>query len=178
MKTAQRVFLLSALLGLASLPGAARAGLDLSNQTEIPVAALDLDHDGRIHRHEMARYMFYYFDHDGNETLTNGEYGRKRPLALVPYEGTEVSIIDLDNDGQDDGVAYDTATFAARTVIGEIDAAATEITAKIFLGTSFLKMDKDKSGGVELDEWLKAYEKHAVIQPNQPPKAADNDGYN
>ena len=63
-------------------PFNANAGLDLENQTEIHIPNLDLDNNGRILRTEVAKYMFFYFDRDGNEVLTKGEYHKNRRFAL------------------------------------------------------------------------------------------------
>ncbi len=170
--------IVAALTAVAFPFSAAWAGLDLENQREIHIGALDLDRDGRISRKEAAEYMFFYFDHDGNEVLTKGEYHRKRKVSVVPYEGDEITVIDLDNDGQDDGVSYTTDTFLEEVMVGDYDPEDDGIKAYTFMDIYFLRLDSDKSRSIELDEWQKAYEKHAVIKPNMSPKAAKQDRYN
>ncbi len=172
--TALAVFF--AAFSLSSAP--AQAGLDLQNQTEIKIGDLDLNHDHFIKREEVAEYMFYYFDHDGNESLTNGEYGARRPVSVIPYEGTDITTIDLDNDGKDDGVAYSQESFLSKVMIGKYDPAAEGITAKQFIDTSFLRLNSNKSGAIELSEWNAIYEDHGVIKPVRTTKAGKNERYN
>lgn len=155
----------------------AQAGLDLKNQTEVYIPDFDLDKDGRIQRAEMAKYMFYYFDRDGNESLTNGEMHADREIGVKPYEAAAVTFIDLNNDGADDGVVYDKASFLAAVMVEDYDPEEATIDASDFVGGSLLEVDTDKSKAAEIDEWQKAYEKHAVNRPNQAPSAAGQDGY-
>lgn len=176
-KTKKPILFLAALVaGMFYFP-AAKAGLDLQNQTEIRIGDLDLDHDNRILRKEVAEYMFYYFDRDGNEVLTKGEYHAERAIAVVPYEGDAITIIDLDNDGQDDGVRYTQETFLQKAMIGEYKPDAKGIKAYNFMDIYFLRLDTDESRAIEMSEWQKAYEKHAVSKPNHAPEAANNDHY-
>jgi len=155
------------------------AGLDLENQTEIHIPALDLDNDGRIQRTEVAEYLFFYFDRDGNEVLTKGEYHRERPITVLPYEAESVSFIDLDNDKQNDEIVYTTETFLKAVMVNpeEYDPEAEGIKAYRLMDLYFSRFDRDKSNGVELDEWQKHYLKFAAKKPNLSPKAADNDFY-
>ncbi len=164
-----------ALFVFISMP--AQAGLDLENQTEINIPALDLDNDGRIMREEAAKYLFFYLDHDGNEVLTKGEYHRERPITVLPYEAESVNFIDLNNDKQNDEGVYTTETFLQMVYVGEYDPSDEGIKAYNMMDLNFLRMDRDKSKGVELDEWQKHYLKFAAKKPNIAPKAADNDFY-
>lgn len=170
------------LLSATLFPASARAGLDLANQTEIDIPALDLDDDGRIRREEAAEYLFYYFDRDGNETLTNGEYGADREISLLPYEAAAAPFVDLDGDGKDDGAVYTTETFLAAVMQGEYDpqaeGAPAVVTAKKMAGLSFLKADDNGSGAVEMTEWQKSWLRNAAVKPKQPPKAANQNRYN
>lgn len=168
----------AAALAFSAVP--VHAGLNLKNQTEVYIPDLDLDKDGRIQRAEMAKYMFYYFDRDGNESLTSGEMHADREFGVRPYEAAAVSFIDLDNDGADDGVVYDTRSFLMAVMADEYEPEDDDegtIEASDFIDRSLLEADTDKSKAVELDEWLKAYDKHAAVRANRAPKAADQDGY-
>lgn len=171
--------LIAVLVAVLTFPFPVQAGLDLENQQEIHIPDLDLDNDGRILRTEVAEYLFFYFDHDGNEVLTKGEYHRERPLTVLPYEAESVAFIDVDNDKQHDEVVYDTESFLRAFMVNEdeYDAEAEGIKAYRLMDLYFSRFDKDKSGGIELDEWQKHYQKFAVKRPNQAPKAADNDYY-
>ena len=160
----------------------AHAGLDLENQTEIYIPDLDLDHDGRIHRTELAEYLFFYFDHDGNESLTKGEYRRERAFTLLPYEAEEIEFIDLDHDGKDDGLTYDMAAFL-QTVMVDKEAAAIAIEdgqfdAEHVIDLYFSRLDINKNRAIDMDEWQDEYAKHGVIKPKKRPKAANNNRYN
>ena len=166
--------------GVATWHVPAMAGLDLENQTQIPIGALDLDRDGRIMREEATKYLFYYFDHDGNEVLTKGEYHRERPLEVLPYEGEAISFIDLDGDGEDDGVETytDKQAFMAAIVIGdEYDPTDEGIEAYHVLDIYYGRLDSDKSKAIELKEWQRHFTKHAAKKPNMPPKSADHRRY-
>jgi len=166
-----------ALLALSLTFFPALAGLDLENQKEVPIGALDIDHDGRIQRVEAAKYMFFYFDRDGNEVLTKGEYHRKLDIELIPYEGEGINIIDLDGDGQDDQTEYTLETFLQTVMIGDYDPEEKQIKAFEMMDIYFSRLDTDKSRAIELDEWQKHYLKYAVKKPNLSPKNANNDYY-
>lgn len=157
----------------------AHAGLDLENQEEIYVPDFDLDNDGRIIREEIAKYVFFYFDRDGNESLTKGEYHKRRPMTVLPYEADAAPFVDLDNDGEDDGVIYDTESFVKAFMVDaeEYDPEADGIKAYELMDLYFLRIDTDKSRAVELDEWQKHYKKFANRRGNIAPKAFDQDSY-
>lgn len=154
------------------------AGLDIENQEEVSIPALDLDNDGRITRSEVAKYMFFYFDRDGNEVLTKGEFDKERPLIVLPYDAESVPFIDIDNDKQHDEIVYDTASFLSAIMIDDYDPDdGNTIKAYKMMDLYLSRMDTDKSKSVELDEWQKRYQKFANKKPNQAPKAANNDYY-
>ena len=169
------LFAVMALVVFVSSPS--QAGLDLENQTKIYVPALDLDNDGRILRTEVAEYMFFFLDRDGNESLTKGEYHRERPITVLPYEAEGVSFIDIDNDKQHDEVVYDTAGFLQAIYVDEYDTDDGAIKAYDMMDIVFGRIDTDKSRAVELDEWQKHFQKFANKKPDQAPKAANNDYY-
>ncbi len=157
---------------------AAMAGLDLQNQKYIEIDDMDLNHDKRLVRTEVAEYLFYYFDRDGNESLDRIEYRRERELSFKPNEDSVLRMIDLDNDGFDDDVVYTNESFFKEAMIGDYDPDELPIDAKYFMDVSFLRLDTDHSRAIELDEWQKIYGKYAVVKPNAPPKAANQDRYN
>ncbi|MCB9990480.1 MAG: hypothetical protein H6867_03750 [Rhodospirillales bacterium] len=165
------------LTGLIVHTAPAAAGLDLANQQEIALQDLDLDHNGRITREEAGTYMFFYFDYDGNESLSRGEYGKERPVTLLPYDGEGITFIDLDHDGTDDGTDFTIDSFLAKVMVDEYDPENGKIEAKDVIGTGYLKADTDRSKYIELDEWLKIYARHATKKGNLPPKAANEDRY-
>lgn len=166
---------------LCVFPSSAFAGLDLENQSQINIPDLDLDQDGRIRREEMARYMYFYFDHDGNEVLTKGEYHREYPIEILPYEAGAVDFIDLDNDGNDDGQVYTTESFLLTVMVDKEAAAkaveAGQLDALGFIGKWFLNLDINKSRAIDLHEWMDEYSMHGVNKPARSPKAADNNRY-
>ncbi len=166
-----------AVLLLCLLPAGAQAGLNLGNQETLYVPNLDLDNDGRILRTEVAEYMFFYFDRDGNESLTKGEYHRVRPFVLVEYDPLEAQFIDINNDGEDDGVVYDTESFLAAVMLNEDYLEEDGIKAYHMMDLYFSRFDTDKSRAIELDEWQKHFQKFANRKPNMAPKAANNDYY-
>ncbi|MGB4107325.1 MAG: hypothetical protein WBK55_05970 [Alphaproteobacteria bacterium] len=171
------VYLIAAAAGAFLCPLPATAGLDLENQTQVPIDALDLDTDGRITRTEVAKYMFYYFDRDGNESLTKGEYHTDRPIDVLPKQKPGITFIDLDNDGQDDGVEYNKDSFLETVMVGKYEPGSAEIKAMNVIDIYFLRADTDESRAIELSEWQKIYAKHAVKKENTPPEAANQDHY-
>ena len=175
----KRLSLIAAFWGVLFCPPFAWAGLDLENQQDIHIPALDLDNDGRILRTEVAEYLFFYFDHDGNEVLTKGEYHKERPLTVLPYEVESVPFIDIDNDKQHDEGVYTTERFIRAVMVDEeaYDPEAEGLKAYRLMDLYFSRFDKDKSGAIELDEWQKYYRKFAAKKPNVAPKAADQDYY-
>lgn len=171
------VYLIAAAAGAFLCPLPATAGLDLENQTQIPIDALDLDADGRIIRTEVAAYMFYYFDRDGNESLTKNEYHAEHPIDVLPKQNSAITFIDLDNDSQDDGVEYNKDSFLEAVMVGEYAPGSPEIKALNVLDIYFLRADTDESRAIEMGEWQKIYAKHSVKKGNTPPEAANQDHY-
>jgi len=154
----------------------AYAGLDLNNQKEISIDWLDINLDGRVTREEVGKYLFFYFDHDGNESLSRGEYRKAREMTFLPYDGDRITFVDIDHDGLNDGTDLTAETFTQKAVVGEYDPDE-GLIAKEILDEGYLKADSDRSKYIELDEWQKIYKKHAAKRGNLPPKAANEDSY-
>ena len=168
---------LSFLAVFVLFPFHVSAGLDLENQVDIDMPTLDLNNDGRILREEVAEYMFFFLDRDGNESLTKGEYHRERPINVLPYESESVPFIDINGDKQHDDVVYDTASFLQTIYVDEYDTDDGAIKAYDMMDIVFGRIDTDKSRAVELDEWQKHFLKFAKKRGNLAPKAANNDYY-
>lgn len=170
-------FYCTVLAGLILNSAPAQAGLDLENQEEIRLEWLDLDLNGRITRTEVGEYLFFYFDRDGNESLSRGEYSKEREITFIPYEGEGITFVDINHDGQHDGTDFTTETFLHSAMIGEYDPEADGIEADEVLDKGYLKADSDRSKYIELDEWQKIYGKGAKIKANAAPKSANQDRY-
>ena len=174
------IFILAIIVMM--VPSFAQAGLELENRTQIHIPDLDLDGNGRVTRSELSEYMFFYFDNDGNESLTKGEFHHKRPIAVLPYDPQDLESVDLDHDGQNDPQPYTTETFL-KTVMVDKDAAPEaaaegQIKALRFIDEWFLRLDINDSGAIEPHEWHDEYKMHGVNKPKKRPKAADNNRYN
>ena len=164
-------------LGLTVTAIPAQAGLDLENQQEIRIDWLDLNRDKRITRAEVGEYLFFYFDRDGNESLSRSEYNRDQELTVIPYEGDFITYVDIDNDNVNDGTEFTTESFLVKAMIGTYDPEKGTIEAQDVIDKGWLRADSDRSGYIELDEWQDIYERAAVMKKNKSPAFASEDRY-
>ena len=147
-------------------------------QREIPAtnkvnfASMDLNKDGLLSRNEVGRKLFYIFDTDGNEVIDNMEFDTPKVITVIPLEKKELTMIDFDDDGTADVTQYSSEEFANYSMLNRFDKDQDGLSAEEFIGTSFLKLDTDKSKVIEIQEWRDAY-----IQ-SLSPKSAKQYRYN
>lgn len=134
------------------------------NQKIIPGAKalnfvdFDLDKDGILSRKEVGQKLFYVFDTDGNGVLDNIEFKRNAIITLIPLEKTELTMIDLDDDGKPDITNVTSEDFMDHSMLARFDKDQDGVSPTDFIDKSFYRVDTDNSGVVEFAEWKEVYD--------------------
>lgn len=149
---------------------------------QIPVAGesmrinfddFDRDGNGILSMSEVGEHLFYIFDTDGNQVIDNIEFNNKRIITVAPMEKRTLTMVDVESaTGSVVTKTYDYEKFYSESGLSRFDKEGDGLSPAKFIGTSFLKLDKDGSKAIELDEWKAGYE------ISRAPKAADQDNYN
>lgn len=129
----------------------------------IPVnfAAMDLNSDGILSRREVGEKLFFLFDTDGNRVIDNVEIKKNQVITVVPFEKTQLTMIDFNDDGIADVVDVEYQDFMQASMLNRFDKDNDGLSAEEFIGHSALELDTDKSGVVEYPEWKEVYAKSA-----------------
>ena len=118
---------------------------------------LDLNGDGILSRREVGQKLFYVFDTDGNGVLDNIEFGRSSIMTFIPLERTQLTMIDLDDDGRADLTQVSTQEFMDRSMLARFDRDGRGVSPESFLNKSLYEVYTDDSGVVEFKEWREVY---------------------
>lgn len=118
---------------------------------------LDVNNDGILSRREVGQRLFYVFDTDGNGVLDNIEFQRSSIMTVIPLERTELTMIDLDDDGRADLTQVTTNEFMDRSMLARFDMDGRGVSPESFIHKSFYEVDTDRSGVVEFKEWREVY---------------------
>jgi hypothetical protein len=135
----------------------------------------DLNNDGVLQADEVGEKLFYQYDTDGNEVLDNIEFRRPLNLSFAPVETTKTVTVTVD---YGDGTVTDMAEVDKDVVMREtgLDRFNKDgdegVSPREFIGKSFLNLDLNDSGVIEMNEWTNAYDM------NRAPLAANNTIYN
>ena len=122
---------------------------------------------------EVGEKLFYQYDLDGNETLDNIEFNKELMVNFAPVEETRVFFVDYNNDGVLESEEVKQDVVMARTGLDRFDTDGDDgVTAREFIGQSFLQLDTDDSGMIEMREWKRVY------MEKMAPQAANNEIYN
>lgn len=132
----------------------------------------DINGDGILSMEEVGEKLFYLYDLDGNQVIDNIEFQNPRIMTVVPMEKHTLRMVDLNSNGHAEISKYTYQTFSAASGLARFDADLDGLSAAEFIGESFLALDKNGSGVIELAEWKAAY-----IE-SRAPLAADQDRYN
>ena len=157
----------AALLVLVALPRSAGAETVTSNtvvtQIDIPSTrkidfnAFDINHDGVLSRWEVGEELFHVFDLDGNEVIDNKEYKKKTVLTLIPMKSETEVAYDFDDDGKADETKYTYGTFTEMSGLARFAKSPGGLSPEDFAGKSFLEMDVNNDGVIDVKEWKGAY---------------------
>lgn len=146
---------------------------NIEGSKSIDFRMFDVNKDGFYSREEVGEHLFYMFDQDGNHTIDNHEWEKRVVYTIVPLEKETFRFIDHGSTGEIDEVDYDYEVFYEETGLSRFDKSGMGLSAKEFIGgKSFLQMDTNRSGVIELDEWKRAYEE------STRPKVAEQWRYN
>src|SRR5690606_18064770 len=115
---------------------------------------------------------FYIFDADGNHVIDNIEFDQPRVITVAPMEKHTIRMVGYEDDGVVEVSSYSYETFMEGSGLTRFDNDLDGLSAREFIGRSFLSLDKDDSKAIELDEWKAAY------KDTRRPRAADQDNYN
>lgn len=118
---------------------------------------LDVNGDGILSRAEVGEKLFFLFDTDGNKVIDNIEIKKSQVITLIPFEKTELTMIDFDDDGKADIVDVTSDEFMAFSMLNRFDKDNDGLSAEEFIGHSALELDTDKSGVIEYPEWKEVY---------------------
>ncbi len=129
----------------------------------IPVnfATMDLNSDGLLSRREVGEKLFFLFDTDGNKVIDNVEIEKSQVITVVPFEKTQLTMIDFNDDGIADVIDVEHDDFMQASMLNRFDKDNDGLSAEEFIGHSALELDTDKSGVVEYPEWKEVYAKSA-----------------
>ena len=120
---------------------------------------LDINADGILSRKEVGEKLFFLFDTDGNKVIDNVEIKKNQVITLIPFEKTQLTMIDFDDDGKADVVDVTSDQFMAYSMLNRFDGDNDGLSAEEFIKHSALELDSDKSGVVEYPEWKEVYDK-------------------
>ena len=135
----------------------------------------DTNGNGILEADEVGERLFFQFDRDGNQVLDNLEFNRSLNLTFAPVEKTRtVTVaIDYNNNSIIDSQDVSREIVMQRTGLERFSRnGEAGITPREFIGKSFLQLDIDKSGTIDIDEWKRAY------MERQAPLSAENMIYN
>lgn len=120
---------------------------------------LDVNADGVLSRAEVGEKLFFLFDTDGNKVVDNVEIKKNQVITVIPFEKTQLTMIDFDDDGKADVVNVTSDDFMNFSMLNRFDKDNDGLSAEEFIGHSALELDTDKSGVVEYPEWKEVYVK-------------------
>ena len=128
---------------------------------------LDMNADGLLSRTEVGEKLFFLFDTDGNKVIDNVEIKKSQIVTVIPFEKTQLTMIDFDDDGKADVVEVTSDDFMNFSMLNRFDKDNDGLSAEEFIGHSALELDADKSGVVEYPEWKEVYVKSVTTQANK-----------
>ncbi len=120
---------------------------------------LDFNRDGILSRREVGQRLFHVFDTDGNGVIDNIEYGRNSITTIIPLERTQLTMIDLDDDGRPDMTDVTREQFMDYSMLARFDDSGRGVSPESFLRKNFYVVDTDKSGVIEWKEWREVYDR-------------------
>lgn len=143
-------------------------------ETPLPgdLMVFDRNGNGILEADEVGETLFYKFDLDGNGLIDNIEYGKKLDLSFAPVEKTRTVSIDYNNDGVIESEEVENEVVMKKTGLDRFSKDGDGVSPRDFIGMPFRKLDLNKSGLIEKDEWTRAY------MEQKAPLAADNAIYN
>jgi Ca2+-binding EF-hand superfamily protein len=167
----------STLMACVLLPAAAFATTYEKTVTTTPEARpntiyidfmkFDMNRDGILSRNEIGETLFYIFDTDGNEVIDNNEINAKKVYTMSPMVEETVVKVDFNDDGQADMSDVSYNSFLDRSHLSRFSTGE-KMSAREFIGDSFLRLDDDESKVIELGEWKESYSRSIAPETTEP----------
>lgn len=144
----------------------------LENVNRVNFSEMDLNRDGILSRAEVGEKLFYIFDTDGNMIVDNIEFKNKRVYTVIPVEKKTVVMTDFNDDGTPDDATMTYESFIRESGLMRFDEDKDGLSPADFIQQSFLSLDDNKDGAIDIDEWKEAY------IASRRPLAAEQERYN
>jgi Ca2+-binding EF-hand superfamily protein len=145
---------------------------EIPNINRVDFAEFDLNNDGVLSMEEVGEKLFYLFDNDGNHVIDNIEFTNRKVMTIVPMEKHTYTYIDHNSTGTVDKTKYTHETFYEQSMLARFDDDVRGLSPESFIGHSFLEMDTNRDGAVDIHEWKAAYIKSVL------PEVAKQERYN
>jgi hypothetical protein len=131
----------------------------IANAVPIDFMAFDRNHDGVLSANEIGAQLFYIFDADGNEVIDNIEFDQARVYTVGKVKKETTFSLDLNDDGIPDQVSTDVDYALEQSHLARFNNGGAKLSAREFIGDSFLRLDVNDDKAIDLKEWKQAYAK-------------------
>lgn len=177
MKTRSLNLTAAAAIALLSLAGTASAETvttkttvqqkDIPDVNKVNLTAFDLDKNGVLTMREVGSYLFGVFDTDGNGSIDNIEFKKKRFMTIIPMEKETLKLVDSDNDGNAEVVEQSYESFIKQSMLMRFDENKDGLSPNEFIGKGYEVLDDDEDRLINHEEWQEAY-LQTVLPVNEP----------
>jgi hypothetical protein len=144
----------------------------LEDVNTVNFSEMDINRDGILSRTEVGEKLFYIFDTDGNMVVDNIEFRQKRVYTIIPVEQKTVVSTDFNDDGIADETKMTYDSFIRESGLMRFDEDKDGLSPEDFIQQSFLSLDDNEDGTLDVEEWKEAY------VASRRPLSAEQERYN
>ena len=166
-----------AAIALLSLAGTASAETvttkttiqqkDIPDVNKVNLTAFDIDKNGVLTMREVGSYLFGVFDTDGNGSIDNIEFKKKRFMTIIPMEKETLKLVDSNNDSNAEVVEQSYESFIKQSMLMRFDDNKDGLSPNEFIGKGYEVLDDDEDRLINHEEWQEAY-LQTVLPVNEP----------